>query len=61
MLERVWKFDCDPTAPKEDVHRFVGNRKESPSNIKSMPVFHNNRVYVTGGGDIWWGKDTERG
>jgi outer membrane protein assembly factor BamB len=57
MLERVWKFDCDPTAPKEDVHRFVGNRKESPSNIKSMPVFHNNRLYVTGGGDIWWGKD----
>ncbi len=55
-LERVWKFDCDPTAPKEDVHRFVGNRKISPSNIKSMPVFHNNRLYVTGGGDIWWGK-----
>ena len=56
-LERVWKFDCDPSAPKQNVHQYVGNRRESPSNIKSMPVFHNNRVYVTGGGDIWWGKD----
>jgi outer membrane protein assembly factor BamB len=22
-----------------------------------MPVFHNGRVYVTVGGDIWWGKN----
>jgi outer membrane protein assembly factor BamB len=22
-----------------------------------MPVFHNNRIYVAGGGDIWWGKN----
>ena len=29
---------------------------ESPSTIMGMPVFHNNRIYVTGGGDIWWGK-----
>ena len=56
-LERVWRFDCDPAAPKEDVHRFNGNRMESPSNIKSMPVFYKNRLYVTGGGDIWWGKN----
>jgi len=21
-----------------------------------MPVFYKNRIYVTGGGDIWWGK-----
>jgi len=21
-----------------------------------MPVFHDNRLYVAGGGDIWWGK-----
>ncbi len=55
-LKKVWQFDCDPTAPKEDVHQYNGNRKESPSNIKSMPVFHNNRVYVTAGGDLWWGK-----
>ncbi len=55
-LERVWRFDCDPTAPKEDLNRYKRNRRVSPSNIKSMPVFHQNRVYVTAGGDIWWGK-----
>jgi len=55
-LRCVWRFDCDPTAPKENIHRYVGNRRESPSNIKSMPVFLGGRVYVTVGGDIWWGK-----
>ena len=55
-LRNVWRFDCDPTAPKENVHKYIGNFRESPSNIKSMPVFHKNRVYVTVGGDIWWGK-----
>jgi outer membrane protein assembly factor BamB len=55
-LERVWRFDCDPAAPKENVHQYIRNRRESPSNIKSMPVFHNGRIYVTVGGDIWWGK-----
>ncbi len=57
ILDRVWRYDCDPTAPKEDVHRYHRNRRESPSNIKSMPVFHEGRVYVTVGGDIWWGKN----
>jgi len=57
-LKRVWRFDCDPTAPKENVHRWTGNRRESPSNIMSMPVFDNGRVYVTAGGDMWWGKNT---
>jgi len=56
-LKRVWRFDCDPSAPKEDVHRYIENRHESPSNIKSMPVFYKNRVYLTCGGDIWWGKN----
>ncbi|NQU22494.1 MAG: PQQ-binding-like beta-propeller repeat protein [Candidatus Nealsonbacteria bacterium] len=55
-LERTWRFDCDPTAPKENVHRYMRNRSESPSTIMGMPVFYNNRIYVTGGGDIWWGK-----
>jgi len=55
-LNRVWRFDCDPNAPKENVHEYVKNRNTSPSNIKSMAVFHDNRVYVTYGGDIWWGK-----
>ena len=56
-LNRVWRFDCDPEAPKEDVHQYIRNRNVSPSNVKSTPVFHNGRVYVTYGGDIWWGKN----
>ncbi len=55
-LKNIWRFDCDPNAPKENIHDYIRNRNESPSNIKSIPVFHNNRVYVTVGGDIWWGK-----
>ena len=55
-LKSAWWFDCDPTAPKENIHEYIGNRRESPSNIKSMPVFHRGRVYITYGGDIWWGK-----
>ncbi len=55
-LKRVWHFDCDPAAPKENVHKFIGNRREGPSIIESPPVFYKDRVYVTGGGDIWWGK-----
>lgn len=56
-LKRVWKFDCDPTAPKENVAAYLSNRKESPSVIESMPVMLDGRVYVTVGGDIWWGKE----
>jgi len=59
-LKKVWWFDCDPTAPKENVHDFhqkTGKAHLSPSNIKSMPVIQNQRVYVTVGGDRWWGKD----
>ncbi len=56
-LKLVWKFDCDPTGPKENVHRYMGNRKESASNIMSMPVLVDGRVYVTSGGDMWWGKN----
>ena len=55
-LRCVWRLDCDPTAPKENIHQYIRNRQESPSNIKSMPVFHDGRLYVTVGGDIWWGK-----
>lgn len=55
-LTKVWSYDCDPDAPKEDVHRFFGNRSESPSTIMGMPVFVDGRVYVTAGGDYWWGK-----
>jgi len=56
LLKNVWRFDYDPTAPKQDVHRFVGNRRQSPSEILGMPVFYDNKIYVTGGGDMWWGK-----
>jgi outer membrane protein assembly factor BamB len=56
-LRCVWRFDFDPAAPKTDVHRYNSNRRESPSNFYGMPVFHENRVYVAGGGDIWWGKN----
>ena len=55
-LKRVFKFDCDPSAPKENIHEYKGNREESPSNIKGMPVFYKDRIYVAAGGDIWWGK-----
>jgi len=55
-FECAWRFDCDPTAPKEDVHRYSKNTKEGPSEIVGMPVFYKNRVYLVAGGDVWWGK-----
>lgn len=55
-LELVWKFDPDPTAPKVDVHRYWQNRREGPSNVYGMPVFFQGKVYVAGGGDLFWGK-----
>ncbi len=55
-LSSVWRFDCDPTAPKTNLAEYLKNTTEGPSTISAMPVFHNNRVYVTVGGDIWWGK-----
>lgn len=55
-MEVVWRRDLDPQAPKEDIHSYLRNRKESPSNVMSMPVFHEDRLYLTFGGDIWWGK-----
>lgn len=56
-FKQVWKFDCGPDAPKENIHSYLKNRKESPVNFFGMPVFFNNRIYVTSGGDIWWGKE----
>lgn len=55
-LKRIWRFDCDPEAPKTNVHEYLKDSQEGPSNIKGMPVFYKNRVYVVAGGDIWWGK-----
>lgn len=55
-LKKVWSFNCDPDGPTGDIHPYSGNRKISPSNIMGMPVFVDGRVYVTAGGDFWWGK-----
>ena len=55
-LKRVWKYDPDPTAPKTDVHSYNANREISPSTIVAAPVFLGDRIYLTVGGDIWWGK-----
>jgi outer membrane protein assembly factor BamB len=56
-LRKIWEFDFDPAAPKTNVHEFTTNRKESPSNMYGMPVLYRDRIYVAGGGDIWWGKN----
>jgi hypothetical protein len=56
-LKKVFEFDFDPDAPRTDVHRFNGNRREGPSNLYGMPVFHDGKLFVAGGGDIWWGKN----
>ena len=56
-LKKVFQFDFDPTAPKTDVHKFNSNRREGPSNLYGMPAFVADRLYVAGGGDIWWGKN----
>ncbi len=55
-FSKVWQFDCDPTAPKKNIHEYLNNKVEGPSNSSGMPVFYKNRIYVTVGGDIWWGK-----
>src|SRR5436190_15718236 len=56
-LKKVFEFDFDPRAPKENIHRFTSNRREGPSTIYSMPVFDDGRLYVAGGGDLFWGKN----
>lgn len=56
-LKKVFEFDPDPNAPKSEVHRYNTNRREGPSNIYGMPVVVDGRLYVAGGGDIFWGKN----
>jgi outer membrane protein assembly factor BamB len=55
-LKSVWSYDPDPEAPKDEVHRFNGNRATSPSNIYGMPVVEDGLLYLAGGGDWFWGK-----
>jgi len=56
FFKKIWQFDCDPTAPKQDIHKYLNNRTTGPSVPYGMPVFYKNRIYLTVGGDIWWGK-----
>ncbi len=56
-LKKAWQFDFDPSGPKTEVHRYNLNKREGPSNFYGAPVFHQNRLYVAGGGDLWWGKN----
>ncbi len=56
-LKQVWRYDPDPQAPKDEVHRFNGNRTTSPSNIYGMPVLLDGSVFLAGGGDWFWGKN----
>lgn len=56
LFKKVWQFDSDPDAPKENIHAYLHNREEGPSGILGMPVFYKDRIYYTVGGDIWWGK-----
>ncbi len=60
VLKKIWQYDFDPQAPKENVHQYNQNRKISPSNIYGMPVFYEGRLYLAGGGDNWWGKTEAR-
>ena len=45
-----------PVRPRRISTRTFETADESPSNIKSTVVFDQGRLYVTVGGDIWWGK-----
>jgi outer membrane protein assembly factor BamB len=56
-LRKLWEFDFDPKAPKTEVHRFNLNKSEGPSNFYGAPVPVGDRLYVAGGGDLWWGKN----
>jgi outer membrane protein assembly factor BamB len=56
-LTKIWQFDPDPGAPKENIHDYLRNREVSPSNMHGMPVFAAKRLYFALGGDLWWGKN----
>ena len=56
-LTKIWQYDIDPEGPKTEVHRFTQNKSEGPSNIFGMPVFADGKLYIAGGGDLFWGKN----
>ena len=56
-LTKRWSYHLDPEAPKTMVHRFTTNRQEGPSNIYGMPVIADGKLFIAGGGDVFWGKN----
>lgn len=56
-LKKRWQFRFDPTATTDDPHPYLNNRAMGPANIYGMPVVLDGRVYATGGGDWFWGKN----
>ncbi len=57
LLKTIWSFKCD-TVGRLAAARSSPSRPDpnGPSTIVGMPVFHDNRVYVTAGGEPWHGK-----
>jgi outer membrane protein assembly factor BamB len=39
------------------IHFFTQNKKEGPGNIYGTPVLHQDKLYIAGGGDVFWGKN----
>lgn len=56
-LKKIWEFKFDTNAPAGDPHPYLSNRREGPSNIYGMPVLYHDKLFIAGGGDIWWGKN----
>ena len=56
-LKKRWQIRFDPTSPTDDPHRYLNNHASGPANIYGMPVVLDGRVFVTGGGDWFWGKN----
>ena len=56
-LRKLWQVEFDGEHPAGDIHTFLSNRRESPSNIYGMPVLQDGRIFVAGGGDWFWGKN----
>lgn len=56
-LKKRWQIRFDPTAPTDDPHRYLNNRASGPANIYGMPVVLDGRIFATGGGDWFWGKN----
>jgi outer membrane protein assembly factor BamB len=56
-LAKRWQYDLDPSAPKSKVHQYTQNKLEGPSNIYGMPVFADGKLFIAGGGDVFWGKN----